>query len=130
MACDRMKVKLLKNGRCPFCTLQPPCKHFEKSDDIPVTEIKKQLGPGPIRNKSRSPIRALPSNSLNVSHNRANFNRTAVRMRNQETTHLPSIQNKSRIKTKYGYAAMPDQNQSVVVAKHTKLLSTFIAPHV
>lgn len=30
-----MKGNLVQNGRCPKCTLKPPCKHYEKAEDIP-----------------------------------------------------------------------------------------------
>lgn len=30
-----MKGNLVQNGRCPKCTLKPPCKHFDKAEDIP-----------------------------------------------------------------------------------------------
>ena len=29
-----MKGTLVQNGRCPKCTLKPPCKHYERSEDI------------------------------------------------------------------------------------------------
>ena len=30
-----MKGTLVNNGRCPKCTLKPPCKHYEKIEDLP-----------------------------------------------------------------------------------------------
>ena len=30
-----MKGSLVSNGRCPKCTLKPPCKHYEKPEDLP-----------------------------------------------------------------------------------------------
>jgi len=30
-----MKGTLVTNGRCPKCTLKPPCKHYEKIEDLP-----------------------------------------------------------------------------------------------
>ena len=30
-----MKGSLVQSGRCPKCTLKPPCKHFEKIEDLP-----------------------------------------------------------------------------------------------
>jgi hypothetical protein len=32
-----MKGTLVNNGRCPKCTLKPPCKHYEKVEDLPST---------------------------------------------------------------------------------------------
>lgn len=35
-----MKGSLVNNGRCPKCTLKPPCKHYEKIEDLPnVVEV-------------------------------------------------------------------------------------------
>ena len=35
-----MKGTLVSSGRCPKCTLKPPCKHFEKMEDLPaVTDV-------------------------------------------------------------------------------------------
>jgi len=28
---DTMKTRLIHNGRCPICTLKPPCKHYDDS---------------------------------------------------------------------------------------------------
>ena len=43
-----IKGSLVNNGRCPKCTLKPPCKHYERSDDLPslqqVQPAKKKLG--------------------------------------------------------------------------------------
>jgi hypothetical protein len=38
------------NGRCPKCTLKPPCKHFASVDDLPMVSevqpsIKRRLEP-------------------------------------------------------------------------------------
>jgi len=30
-----IKGNLVNNGRCPTCTLKPPCKHFSHIDDLP-----------------------------------------------------------------------------------------------
>jgi hypothetical protein len=30
-----MKGSLVSGGRCPKCTLKPPCKHYETLDDLP-----------------------------------------------------------------------------------------------
>jgi hypothetical protein len=46
-AADGIKNKILSEGRCPVCTLKPPCKHYESSDTIPKTESKP---PRPIFN--------------------------------------------------------------------------------
>ena len=32
-----MKGTLVNNGRCPKCTLKPPCKHYEKIEDLPTS---------------------------------------------------------------------------------------------
>jgi len=36
-----IKGSLVNNGRCPKCTLKPPCKHYDKIDDLPEV-IEKQ----------------------------------------------------------------------------------------
>ena len=33
-ASDHMKLKLVKTGRCPICTLAPPCNHYSTTDEI------------------------------------------------------------------------------------------------
>jgi hypothetical protein len=33
-----MKGNLVQIGRCPKCTLKPPCKHYEKSEDIMASQ--------------------------------------------------------------------------------------------
>lgn len=39
-----MKGSLVSSGRCPKCTLKPPCKHYEKVEDLPpVTEVQPSL---------------------------------------------------------------------------------------
>lgn len=39
-----MKGSLVNNGRCPKCTLKPPCKHYEKIEDLPnVVEVQPSL---------------------------------------------------------------------------------------
>lgn len=39
-----MKGTLVNNGRCPKCTLKPPCKHYEKQEDLPnVVEVQPSL---------------------------------------------------------------------------------------
>lgn len=39
-----MKGTLVNNGRCPKCTLKPPCKHYEKIEDLPnVAEVQPSL---------------------------------------------------------------------------------------
>jgi hypothetical protein len=30
-----MKGTLVATGRCPKCTLKPPCKHYERLEDLP-----------------------------------------------------------------------------------------------
>ena len=30
-----MKGSLVSGGRCPKCTLKPPCKHFERAEELP-----------------------------------------------------------------------------------------------
>ena len=30
-----MKGTLVQTGRCPKCTLKPPCKHYDRVDDLP-----------------------------------------------------------------------------------------------
>ena len=30
-----LKGTLVSSGRCPKCTLKPPCKHFDNIDDLP-----------------------------------------------------------------------------------------------
>jgi hypothetical protein len=54
-----MKGTLVQNGRCPKCTLKPPCKHFETSEDIPKEAPALpsllpavQTGLGKMRNES------------------------------------------------------------------------------
>ena len=37
-AANNLKNNLHKSGRCPICTLIPPCKHYKKSDDIPAVK--------------------------------------------------------------------------------------------
>ena len=34
-AANHLKQNLSKSGRCPVCTLPPPCKHYKSSQDIP-----------------------------------------------------------------------------------------------
>ncbi|CAG9318320.1 unnamed protein product [Blepharisma stoltei] len=34
-AVENLKFKIGKEGRCPICTLKPPCKHYLSSDEIP-----------------------------------------------------------------------------------------------
>lgn len=39
-----MKGSLVQSGRCPKCTLKPPCKHYEKCEDLPsVMEVQPAL---------------------------------------------------------------------------------------
>ncbi|CDW78383.1 kinesin motor domain containing protein [Stylonychia lemnae] len=39
-----MKGTLVNNGRCPKCTLKPPCKHYEKIEDLPnIVEVQPSL---------------------------------------------------------------------------------------
>lgn len=33
-ASENMKVKLAKNGRCPICTLAPPCNHYNQETEV------------------------------------------------------------------------------------------------
>jgi len=45
-----IKGNLVHNGRCPKCTLKPPCKHFASVDDLPMVSevqpsIKRRLEP-------------------------------------------------------------------------------------
>lgn len=47
IAADGIKNKILSEGRCPVCTLKPPCKHYDSSDTIPKIESKP---PRPIFN--------------------------------------------------------------------------------
>jgi hypothetical protein len=30
-----MKGNLVHKGRCPVCTLRPPCKHYDSPNDLP-----------------------------------------------------------------------------------------------
>jgi len=35
-----LKATLANKGRCPVCTLKPPCKHYASLDDLPsATEV-------------------------------------------------------------------------------------------
>jgi hypothetical protein len=43
-----MKGTLLNNGRCPKCTLKPPCKHYEKIEDLPSTAEVNSTAKKPI----------------------------------------------------------------------------------
>jgi len=39
-----MKGSLVNNGRCPKCTLKPPCKHYEKAEDLPnIVEVQPSI---------------------------------------------------------------------------------------
>jgi hypothetical protein len=50
-----MKGSLVQNGRCPKCTLKPPCKHFESPEDIPKDPPPPSLVPGlGVRNESEA----------------------------------------------------------------------------
>lgn len=53
-ASESMKVKLVRTGRCPICTLAPPCNHYEDENDI------KQANRSIISNKN-SPRKSLPN---------------------------------------------------------------------
>jgi hypothetical protein len=33
-----MKGTLLNKGRCPICTLKPPCKHYDCADELPAAK--------------------------------------------------------------------------------------------
>lgn len=33
-ASENMKFKLVKTGRCPICTLSPPCNHYNDEDEV------------------------------------------------------------------------------------------------
>ena len=35
LAAFGMKGSLVSNGRCPKCTLKPPCKHYQSSEELP-----------------------------------------------------------------------------------------------
>lgn len=84
-ATEKMKYKLLKTGRCPYCTLCPPCKHFENADSIPVQEIQMTLSISPPK-KSRSPARNLNFTTIEsdcskhheLQHHRNMLNRTTI----------------------------------------------------
>ena len=41
-AANSLKNTLPRTGRCPVCTLLPPCKHYNSSDDIPAVKKMKQ----------------------------------------------------------------------------------------
>ena len=93
VASGKMKFKLLRQGRCPFWTLVPPWKHFEKPSDIPIKELKKELSSSPSIRKSRSPDRNADNSIMNNFNSvvtedkqkRTNFNRTAVRIRKERS---------------------------------------------
>jgi hypothetical protein len=39
-----IKGNLVHKGRCPKCTLKPPCKHFQTVDELPmITEVQPSL---------------------------------------------------------------------------------------
>ena len=39
-----MKGSLVNNGRCPKCTLKPPCKHYERIEDLPnIVEVQPSI---------------------------------------------------------------------------------------
>lgn len=41
-----LKGNLVNNGRCPMCTLKPPCKHFASMDELPApVEAKRSAKP-------------------------------------------------------------------------------------
>ena len=42
-----IKGSLVNNGRCPKCTLKPPCKHYEKVEDLPTIQPKQKARPQP-----------------------------------------------------------------------------------
>jgi hypothetical protein len=42
-----IKGTLVSNGRCPTCTLKPPCKHYLSCEDLPQT-VEKSKGRPPL----------------------------------------------------------------------------------
>jgi hypothetical protein len=42
-----IKGTLVSNGRCPTCTLKPPCKHYLSCEDLPQT-VDKSKGRPPL----------------------------------------------------------------------------------
>jgi hypothetical protein len=39
-----IKGSLVNNGRCPKCTLKPPCKHYANQDEL-AADMGKQQSP-------------------------------------------------------------------------------------
>lgn len=68
---------MLSSGRCPYCTLRPPCGHFDTSEDIPVQEIKKKLSISPGK-KSRSPPRNNHFNTFESNTTMRNCKRRQI----------------------------------------------------
>lgn len=63
-----MKGSLVNNGRCPKCTLKPPCKHYEKADDLPnVEEVQPSLLKK-ISNSAQGSIPPLYPNKDNLTN--------------------------------------------------------------
>ena len=73
-----MKGTLVNNGRCPKCTLKPPCKHYEKIDDLPsnaevnssakkptVAVYEKQIKPATLESELASKYTSTNTNSNN-----------------------------------------------------------------
>lgn len=84
-----MRSKLLKSGRCPICTLAPPCKHYSDEDKI-KEDYKKMIEPRSSPKKhsvdsSRSPQKSaskeihpnkVPLKSFRQSKNNHKLNKT------------------------------------------------------
>ena len=78
-----MKVKMLKSGRCPFCTLKPPCKHFEAKEEIPVEQIRRTIEipfekPKVAKNLHTISVDRYPKKR---ELNRQNLNRSTIEQR-------------------------------------------------
>jgi hypothetical protein len=47
-----MKGTLANKGRCPKCTLKPPCKHYENMDQLMSAQVTGQSTMQPVTNDS------------------------------------------------------------------------------
>lgn len=61
-ASEHMKSKLIKTGRCPICTLAPPCNHYSTEEDIKEVS-QKVASPSKASKKSASGLSQSPQKS-------------------------------------------------------------------
>ena len=60
-AATKMHTKLLRRGRCPLCTLVPPCHHFPNESMLPGYE-KRDI----LISSSASPNRKVQTNQVST----------------------------------------------------------------